>query len=66
MVSRALDIAGSGRMTLLQAWYWRHRRGDGACMVDGVTDSGRGRSWHVWASTVVGNDSAEASERTQQ
>jgi hypothetical protein len=35
-------------------------------MVDGVTDSGRGRSWHVWASTVDGNDSAEASERTQQ
>jgi hypothetical protein len=46
-VARVNDAVGSGRMTLLWAREWHHGLGDGACVVDGVTDLGRERWWHV-------------------
>jgi hypothetical protein len=39
--------------------------GDEASVIDGATDSGRGRWRRVRASTVVGNDGAEAPGRTR-
>jgi hypothetical protein len=32
---------------LLQAWEWHHGLGDGACVVDDITDSGQCRWRHV-------------------
>jgi hypothetical protein len=58
-------IVGSGRMTLLQAQEWRCGLGDEVCIVDGATDSSRGRWWCIRASTVVGNDGVEAPGRTR-
>jgi hypothetical protein len=62
---RVHNIVGSGRMTLLQAQEWRRGFGDKACVVNGITGSGRGIWQRVRASTVVGNDSVEAPGRTQ-
>jgi hypothetical protein len=61
---RVHSIAGSGRTTLLRAHEQRRVLGDKACVVNGVTGSGRGRWQCVRASTVVGNDDAEAPGRT--
>jgi hypothetical protein len=60
------NAMGSERTTLLQARERRHGLGHEACMVDGVTGSGRGRWWHIRASTVVGNDGAEAPGRARR
>jgi hypothetical protein len=59
------DIMGSRRTMLMQAQKWRGGLGDEACVVDGTTGSGPGRWRCVRALTVVGNDGAEASRRTQ-
>jgi hypothetical protein len=40
---RVHNVAGSGRMTLLQAREWRRGLGDGACLVDGIIGPSRGR-----------------------
>jgi hypothetical protein len=37
------SVAGSGRTMLLRAQERRRGVGDGACVVDGITGSGRGR-----------------------
>jgi hypothetical protein len=65
MALRALDVMGSGRTTLLQAREQHRRLEDGAYVVDGVTDSGRGRWQRVRASNVVRNDGAEDPGRTR-
>jgi hypothetical protein len=44
---RVHNVMGSGRTMLLRAREWCHRLGDGACVADSVTDSGRGRWWRV-------------------
>jgi hypothetical protein len=46
---------------LLRAQEQRLGLGDEACVVDGTTGLGQGRWRHLRASTVVGNDDAEAS-----
>jgi hypothetical protein len=45
--ARVHSAMGSGRMTLLQAREWHHGLGDGACVVDDITDSGQCRWRHV-------------------
>jgi hypothetical protein len=40
-------VTGSERTTLLCVREWRRGLRDGACMVDSVTGSGRGRWWRV-------------------
>jgi hypothetical protein len=44
---RVHNVGGAGRTTLLQARERCCGCGDNACMVDGITDSGWGRWWHV-------------------
>jgi hypothetical protein len=53
-------------VTLLQASERRCGLGDEAYVVNDVTGLGRGRWRHVRASTVVGNNGAEAPGRTRQ
>jgi hypothetical protein len=62
---RVHNVACSGRMTLLWAQERRRGFGDEASVIDGATDSGRGRWRRVRALTVVGNDGAEAPGRTR-
>jgi hypothetical protein len=50
---------------LLRAQEWHRGHGDEACVVDGITDSGRGRWQCVRVSTVVRSDGAEALRRTR-
>jgi hypothetical protein len=47
---------GSGRTTLLWIRELHHGLKDENCVVDGATDSGRGRWQCIRASTVVGNN----------
>jgi hypothetical protein len=76
MVSRARErhrvhnVVGSRRTTLLQAREWHHGHGDDACMINGVTDSGRGRGTRPWSRTTAQrlrgglDDGTEAPGRT--
>jgi hypothetical protein len=50
---------------LLQAREQRRGLGDEACIIDGATGLGRGKWQRVRASTVVGDDGAEAPGRTR-
>jgi hypothetical protein len=52
-------------MMLLRAQQHHCGLGDEACMVDGVTDLGQGRWRCLRASTMAGNDGAEAPAMTQ-
>jgi hypothetical protein len=63
---RVHNVVGSGRTTLLQARERRRGLGDEAYIVDGATGPGQGRWQRVRASTVVGNDGAEAPGRTRR
>jgi hypothetical protein len=51
---------------LLRAQEWHRGHGDEACVVDGITDSGRGRWQCVRVSIVVRSDGAEALRRTRR
>jgi hypothetical protein len=59
-MARVDGVAGLGRTTLSQAQKRCSRLGDGACVVDGITDLGWTRWRCVRAWTMVGNDGMEA------
>jgi hypothetical protein len=58
------SVVGLGRTTLLHAQERCHSFGDEAYVVNGATGLGQGRWRCIRASTVVGNDRAEAPGRT--